>query len=513
MANRRFEMYEYRQVLARMRSGDSDREIARGGLMGRRKAAEVRRLAKEQGWLDPSTPLPDGQVLIEHVSRKRPKTAISQVEPHREKVTKWWHEGIQGTTIYRALRSKHGFEGSYSAVRRFLRSLGRRGRSATVILEFAPGESAQVDFGRGPEIPGADGETVRTWVFVMTLAWSRHQYAEVVLDQSVMTWLGCHRRALEFFGGVPEKVRIDNAKCAIVKACTRDPQVQRAYAELAEGYGFKIDPCPPRDPQKKGRVEAGVKYIKRSFTPLRTFRSLADANRQLTEWVLEEAGNRIHGTTHERPLTRFCEIEQALLEPLPDVAPEPASWAKVKLQRDCHVSFEKCRYSAPFHRIGETLLLRATPSAVRLFAEHDEQVAAHPRLKKPGQRSTVEDHLPPEAVAFKRQDASWCRSRSAEIGVSCHELILELLDRDRLLENLRAAQSVLRLAKPYGEARLDVACRRAINFGEPRYRTVKTILEKGLDQMPEAQHTWSGLSPTYTGQGRFSRNLPALLSI
>ena len=76
-------------------------------------------------------------------------------------------------------------------------------------------------------------------------------------------------------------VIIDNAKCAIIKACVREPTVQRAYAECAEGYGFKIDPCPPRDPQKKGIVEAGVKYIKGSFLPLREFRDLEDANRQL----------------------------------------------------------------------------------------------------------------------------------------------------------------------------------------------------------------------------------------
>ncbi len=90
----------------------------------------------------------------------------------------------------------------------------------------------------------------------MTLCWSRHQYAEFVRDQTVATWLGCHRRAFESFSGVPSRVIIDNAKCAITKACVYEPDVQRAYAECAEGYAFKIDPCPPRDPQKKGIVEA-----------------------------------------------------------------------------------------------------------------------------------------------------------------------------------------------------------------------------------------------------------------
>lgn len=178
------------------------------------------------------------------------------------------------------------------------------------ILDFAPGEAAQVDFGKGPDIVDAfTGALTKTWIFVMTLCFSRHMYAEIVADQKVRTWLGCHRRAFEWFGAVPAKAIVDNAKCAIVKACFWDPQVQRSYAEFAEGYGFIISPCPPRDPQKKGRVESGVKYVKRAFVPLRTFRSLADANAQLHAWVMQTAGNRIHGTTKEKPLTLFAETE------------------------------------------------------------------------------------------------------------------------------------------------------------------------------------------------------------
>ena len=133
----------------------------------------------------------------------------------------------------------------------------------------------------------------------MTLAWSRHQYAEMVRDQKVLTWLGCHRRALAFLGGVPAQVVIDNPKAAITRACRRDPAVQRSYADLAEGYGFLISPCPPREPKKKGIVEAGVKYVKRNFLPLKEFLSLADANQQLQRWNREIASIRVHGTTRQ----------------------------------------------------------------------------------------------------------------------------------------------------------------------------------------------------------------------
>lgn len=163
----------------------------------------------------------------------------------------------------------------------------------------------------------------------------------VVWDQKVETLLGCHRRAFEFFGGVPARIVIDNPKYAITKACYHDPEVQRAYAEIAWGYGFLISPCPPRDPQKKGIVESGVKYIKNNFLPLRDFRDIADANRPLLEWIMGTAGNRVHGTTRERPLTRFAEAERHFLRALPDVAPEVVTWAGVKLHGNCHVQFRR----------------------------------------------------------------------------------------------------------------------------------------------------------------------------
>ena len=143
----------------------------------------------------------------------------------------------------------HGFTGSYSSVRRFLASLEATHPQVTTVLEFDPGEAAQVDFGKGPEfLDRRTGELLGTWIFLMTLAWSRHAYAEVA------TWLGCHRRTFEWFNGVTRRLTIDNPKCAITRACYHDPEVQRAYAECVEGYGFKIEPCPVRDPKKKSHA-------------------------------------------------------------------------------------------------------------------------------------------------------------------------------------------------------------------------------------------------------------------
>ena len=495
-------MHHYRQALLRMRQGESDREIAAARLMGRRKTAQWRELDTARGWFDVQQPLPDDAAIAAALgSPRKASTTISSLEPHRQRLSEWVEHGVSGTTIHAALKRQHGWTGSYSAVRRLVADIrSQLPPETTCRLDFEPGEAAQVDFGAGPTLIHPDGQPRRTWAFVMTLAHSRHQYLEFVWDQTVATWLGCHRRAFEWFAGVPERIVIDNAKCAITKACAQDPVVQRAYAECAEGYGFKIDPCPPHDPQKKGIVEAGVKYVKGNFLPLREFRDLADLNAQAKAWVMETAGQRIHGTTRQPPLALFA-LEQPLLKLLPAIAPDLGTWHRVSVHKDCHVQLERILYSAPFALVGKTLWLRATDAAVALYEDY-RHVATHPRGQRPGQRVTCKAHLPPEAQAFFAKDRQWCSAQAAEVGPQCRALIERLL-ADNVLERLRAAQGVLGLLKPYGAKRLEAACARALAHDSPHYRTVKTILSTKADvQGAQADnHT----PPAYAGTNRFTR--------
>ena len=223
-------MYQYRHILVHMRLGESDRQIDAAGLMGRRTAAKLRKKALKVGWLEPEQSLPSEQDLLKVLQHPRSARARAQstLEPYREAIESWVGDGIRGTTIHQALKRKYAYTGSYSSVRRFIRGLSDANPQVTTVLEFAPGEAAQVDFGKGPEIVDVHtGEVFKTWFFVMTLAWSRHQYAELIRDQSVETWMGCHRRSFEHFNGVPSRIIIDNPKCAITKACYHDPQVQR----------------------------------------------------------------------------------------------------------------------------------------------------------------------------------------------------------------------------------------------------------------------------------------------
>ena len=502
-------MFQYRQVLVRLRQGDSEREIARARLMGRRKAAAFRVLAGAQGWLEVGTPLPeDARIAAVIGPARRSPATISSLETYRSAVERWSTEGVSGVVIHAALRREHGYTGSYSSVYRLLRALGRsRPPAATVPLAFAPGEAGQVDFGAGPLLADAAGRIRRTWCFVMTLCFSRHQYVEFVFDQSVATWLGCHRRAFEWFAAVPVRIIIDNPKCAITRACARDPIVQRAYAECAEGYGFKIDPRPPADPQKKGIVEAGVKYVKGNFLPTRQFRDLSDLNTQAHRWVLEQAGLRIHGTTHEPPLERFTR-ERPLMQPLPPIAPDLGVWAAARVHRDCHVQFEKSLYSVPFTLIGQRLWLRATDTSVSIYQDY-RLIGQHLRAQVIGTRRTVREHLPPEAQAFFLRDRHWCTAQAAQIGPACAELIATLLS-DRIVERLRAAQGVIRLATQYDPAHVEAACRRALDHASPYYRTVKTLLACRPQLLDTASSAPIPSDTVYLDQARFARDARSL---
>ena len=473
-------MFHFRQALLRMRQGDSDREIAASKVMGRRKAAALRQVASARGWLGAAQALPEDAEIAQAMSApRRAASTVSSLQPWRGLIGQWAAQGVSGVAMHSALKREHGFTGSYSAVRRLLADLrSSQPPAATVRLHFDPAEAAQVDFGAGPMLPDADGVIRRTWAFVMTLAFSRHQYVEFVWDQTVATWLGCHRRAFEWFGAVPQRLIIDNAKCAITRACRTEPTVQRAYAECAEGYGFRIDACPPREPQLKGIVEAGVKYVKINFLPMRTFRDLADLNAQARTWVMTEAGSRDHGTTRRKPLEVFA-IERPLMKALPAIAPDLGTWHQVSVHRDCHIKHSHALYSAPFGLVGRRLWLRASDTTVALYEDY-RHVVTHRRAQRQGERITVTDHLPPQAARFLAHDRRWCLEQAGRIGPRCEQLVAQLL-ADRILEKLRAAQGVLRLAEPFSAARLEAACARALDHGSPHYRTVKTILAGGHD--------------------------------
>jgi transposase len=477
-------------LLRRMQAGEKDRSIARAMHLDRKTVAKYRAWATEQHVLD--GPLPDLATLHARLTASlgsdNPPQNQSSLEAYREEIMSLLKQGLGPRLIFQTLSERPDFTGSESAVYRLAAKLKPPQKANAVgRIETPPGEVAQVDFGAIGSLLDPGTQMVRqAWVFVMVLGWSRHMYAEFVFDQKILTWLQCHQHAFEFFDGVPRRVVLDNLKAAIVQAYTRDKdvEVQRAYAECAEHYRFLIDACLPRMPQHKGKVErGGVGYIKNSFVPLLVPNTaLPDANRRLWEWLKHTAGQRDHGTTHERPMSRFVETEWSTLLSLPTTPYDPAIWKQVKLHQDGHVVFDKAFYSAPSRYVGQTLWLRVGLSEIRLFTGDFALVATHVRATQPGQRVTHPDHLPAEKVRGLTASREGCQVQADAIGPATAQVIADLL-ASRPVYRMRTALRVLHLAELYTPARLEAACARGQAFGDTSLIALKHILTERLDEL------------------------------
>jgi len=488
MANRRITTMDMVELVRLLRAGESDRTI--GTLVGhnRRTVGRYRQWAAAQGFLEGALPTAGDlhQRLAATLPRLLPPQQTSTLVAYTAEVQTYRQMGLEMAAIRARLEEAHGHAVSYSAVRRLVAHLEpTRPREAYARVEVKPGSEAQVDFGyAGLAGDPQTGHLRRSWLFTMVLSWSRHQYAEIVWDQRIETWLLCHRHAFEFFGAVPAKIVPDNLKAAIVKASFSEPVAQRSYRECAEHYGFLIDPQPPRAPWLKGKVEqGGVHYVKRNFLAGRPVQTRAERNAALVVWCEQTAGQRLHGTTKCRPLERFETVERMALRPLPPTPYDVGVWKQATLARDCHLTFEGSYYSAPYRLVGEHLWLRGGTRTVEIYTADHQLLATHDRAAHPGEWMTQLAHLPPEKVANLTLTRAQCRQQAGAIGAATASMVDALLAH-RPEDRLRAAGRLVRLAQVYTPQRLERACLRAQAFGAADYATVKRILQEGLDQQP-----------------------------
>lgn len=485
----RLAMNYLRDLIHRLRLSQSERSIAKDLRLSRQTVSKYRELARAAGYLDGTTTLPDVGALAAALGPvpALPRTP-STVEPFQQVVEELLAQGVEMMTIFDRL-GERGYGGSYSSVRRFVHQLQPLQPGASVRVHTAPGEEAQVDFGSaGLFLDPGSGRLRMAYVFVMTLSYSRHQYAELVFDQKIPTWIACHRHAFEWFGGVLRRVVPDNLKAAVLEAALHDPVLSEPYRRMAQHYGFLVSPTRPRTPEHKGKVENGVHFVKRSFLAGQVFADIRAANRRLKEWVTERAGTRDHGTTHRAPLALFRAAEQPALLPLPAEPFELVETRRVKLHPDCHVVIDGSYYSAPSAHIGKAFDAYIFERVVQLFLGVD-LVATHLRALARGEWHTRTEHYPAHKADYLIKTPAYCRELAAHIGPATLGVVEHLL-AERPLDRLRAVQAILRLADTVGKRRLEAACKRARFFGgAPTYRRIKEILNGALDQtpLPEAE--------------------------
>lgn len=500
---KRTHMNHIQDIIRRIQLGESERRIARDMNISRKTVRKYHEIAKENKCLENAGGLPGDSELLEMLGpgAQAPKQA-STVEPYRATIQEWVKQGIEMTAIWLRLQENYGYKGGYSSVRRFVHRLEPIEPEVFIRVHSEPGEDMQVDFGTVGQLYDPVTKRPRTaYVFVATLGYSRHQYAELVFDQKIATWIGLHKRTFEYFGGVPQRVIPDNLKAAVLQALVHDPILGDAYRRMALHYDFLISPTIPHTPRHKGKVESGVHYVKRNFFAGQEFVDIQVANEHLHHWILNTAGVRKHGTTSEAPLHLFHSAEQVRLQTLPIQPFQLMDIHLVKVHPDCHVVISGSFYSVPYGYVGQELAAHVSENFVEIYAGLN-LVTSHPRSTRAGQWHTRLEDYPPAKAAYLIHTPEYCKKLAVKIGPSTLNVVEQLL-ADRPLDRLRSVQAILRLRESVGAKRLEAACARAAHFGDVRYRQIKLILNAALDcePLPEAQPARPAINHTFARSG------------
>ncbi len=294
-----------------------------------------------------------------------------------------------------------GYGGGITILKDYMQKIRPRKTTPYLTLSFAPGECAQVDWGHYGSVQV--GETRRKLsFFVMVLCYSRMMYVEFTVSQTMEHFLGCHVNAFTFFGGVPEKIMVDNLKSAVIRRMVGQAPVFNAkYLDFANHYGFKIRACGVAKGNEKGRVENAVGYVKTSFLGGLDMPAFSAVNPGARQWLDEVANVRVHGTIKKRPVDIF-KIEKPSLQSLPSEPYTIATIKPVRATKMFRVVLDTNKYSVPHEHAGAKLSMHAWPDRVCLYHENS-LIARHTRSYDRHQDIENADH--PKALLQQRRRA------------------------------------------------------------------------------------------------------------
>jgi transposase len=373
---------------------------------------------------------------------------------------------------------------------RFCELYRRWHRHLDVVLrqEHRAGEKLFVDYA-GDKVPIVDpetGEVRQAAIFVAVLGASSYTFAEATESQDLACWIGSHIRAFEFFGGTPKLVVPDNCRTGVSRACRYEPDLNRTYHEMATHYGVGVLPTRPYKPRDKAKVEAGVLLVERWIVAAlrhRRFFNLAELNQAIAE-LLVRLNQRPFRKREGSRASLFAAIDRPALQPLPAERYQFSEWRTARVNIDYHVEVDRHYYSVPYQLTGEQVEARSTSNTVEVF-HRGRRVASHARSREPYQATTIDEHRP----RSHQQHLAWPPSRllgwAETIGPATASLFERILNSKPHPEmGYRSCLGTMRLAKKYTSERVEAAAARALLLNVCSYRSVKSMLEHGLDRQP-----------------------------
>lgn len=385
-----------------------------------------------------------------------PTGSRSLCAPWREQILAKLEQGLSAQRIHQDLATEHGFAGGYPSVRRYVAQLGRSQPLPFRRWESEPGEEAQIDFGQGAPVVGADGVKRRPHVLRVVLSCSRKAYSEATFRQTTDNLIRILENAFEHFGGVPRTLVSDNLKAAVLRADWYDPDVTPKLQSFCEHYGIVLLPTKPRTPRHKGKVERGVAYVQDNALKARVYASLEEQNAALRQWETTIADTRIHGTTRQQVGRLFEELERGALRPLPKDRFAHFHEAQRKVSRDAHVAVGKAYYSVPPEYLGHTLWVRWDLRMVRIYDEQLRPICVH-ALKPPGKFSTHPEHLASEKISAVERGLDWQLAKIALVGAKTHAWAVGCVAA-RGVQASRVLQGLMALTRKHRSELIEGAC-------------------------------------------------------
>jgi transposase len=489
MPARRLSMRKTKEILRLAIESDlTNRQIARSLNVSPTKVGECVKRAVEAGIAWPFAEDMDEEAIEEllypgkkALARPLPEMKYVHRELSRKSVTLMllWQEYASDNP---------GDHYSYS---QFARRYGAWAQKLDVSMRqvHKAGEKLFSDFA-GQTLPIADpqaGEITDGHLFVCSMGFSNYTYAEAFSSEQLPCWIAGHVNAFEHFGAAPHITVPDNPKAIVTKADRYEPDLNRTFEEMAEAYGCAIIPARVGKPKDKAKVEASVLQAERwILAPLRnrTFHSPHEANLAIgkrLEWL---NNRRMKGMDASRA-ELFETVDRPAMLTLPERPYEFATWQEARANVDYHVEVEGHYYSVPYQLTREKVDVRLTDSTIEVFHK-GKRVASHPRSFSRGPATTTHDHRPAAHKAYLEWTPSRIAAWAAETGPATARLVEEIMRAKPHPEmGYRSCLGIIRLSDRFGHERMEAASRRALACGAFSYRSVKSILQSGLDRIDE----------------------------
>jgi len=376
----------------------------------------------------------------------------------------------------------------------------KRQQNLVMRQEHRPGEKLFVDWA-GDKISLYDRQTSAVHeasLFVGVLGASNYTYAEACWSEQLESWIGAHLRAFEFFQALPSLLVPDNLKTGVHRACRYEPDLNPTYQEMARHYGLGVLPARRRKPRDKAKVEVGVQIAERWILAAlrhRKFFSLAELNpaiHELLEKLNHHPFKKREGSRHGL----FQEVDRPAMRPLPAQRFDLSVWTHATVNIDYHVEVDRSFYSVPYQLARQKVDVRATPTTVEIF-HRGVRVASHIRVRKPYTAVTQSAHRPKSHQAHLDWPPSRMVRWAQTVGPNTAQVVDKILASYPHPEmGYRSCLGIIRLGQHYPVPRMEGAAQRALLANAVSYKSIASILRRGLDQQPLPTPSTSVPTPT-----------------